>query len=71
MMQFDTYHFWGMHFMWWFIWGVLLFWIFATPYAIPGQRTKRDSPLNVLKKRLALGQMSKEEYLELKKLLEA
>ncbi|MEO8086537.1 MAG: SHOCT domain-containing protein, partial [Bacteroidota bacterium] len=31
-MFYEGYHFWGMHLTWWFIWLVLLFWIFATPY---------------------------------------
>ncbi|AWW00744.1 hypothetical protein DJ013_00700 [Arcticibacterium luteifluviistationis] len=59
-----------MHFIWWFIWASLIFWIFATPYRIPGQRSKKDNPLEILKKRLANGQISKEEYLETKELIE-
>lgn len=59
-----------MHFVWWFVWGVLLFWIFFTPYKIPGQRTKKDTPLDILKKRFALGQINNEEFQEKKKILE-
>lgn len=70
MMNYENYHFWGMHSLWWIIWIIVLFWIFATPYNIPGQRTKKDTPLNILKKRLALGEISKEEYEEKKKLIE-
>lgn len=70
MMNYENYHFWGMHSLWWIIWIILLFWIFATPYNIPGQRTKKDTPLNILKKRFALGEISKEEYEEKKKLIE-
>ena len=47
----NDYQFWGMHLIWWVIVLVFLFWIFATPYNIPGQRTKKDSPLGILKKR--------------------
>lgn len=68
--MYNSYNFWGMHFVWWFIWMVLLFWIFATPYAIPGQRAKKESPLDLLKKRFASGEISKEEFLEHKKLLQ-
>jgi putative membrane protein len=69
-MYYDNYHFWGMHFGWWFVWGILLFWIFATPYDIPGQRTKNNSPLDILKRRLANGEIKTDEYYEKKKILE-
>jgi putative membrane protein len=69
-MFYDGYHFWGMHLFWWFIWVVLLFWIFATPYDIPGQRKRQDSPFDILKKRFALGQITKEQYREYKTILE-
>ena len=63
--------FWGMHLLWWFVWGILLFWIFATPYNVPGQRKRKDSPLDILQKRFASGQITKEEYEEHKKILQA
>lgn len=66
----NGYHFLGMHLIWWFAWLSLLFWIFATPYDVPGQRKKRDSPLDILQKRLASGQITNEEYHEKKKILE-
>lgn len=68
-MYYDGYHFWGMHLFWWIIWGILLFTIFVTPYDIPGQRNKKDSPLDILQKRLASGQITYEEYVEKKKML--
>jgi putative membrane protein len=69
-MLYDGYHFWGMHLIWWFVWLVLLFWIFAIPYDIPGQRNKVYSPLEILKRRLASGSITTEEYKEKKKVLE-
>lgn len=69
-MLYDGYHFGGMHLGWWFIWGLMLFWIFATPYDIPGQRMKRNSPLDILKKRFANGEIKLEEYQEKKRILE-
>ena len=60
----------GMHFAWWLIWVIMLFWIFATPYDIPGQRRKRDTPLDILQKRFAAGDINNEEYKEKKKILE-
>ncbi len=69
MTNFDNYQFVGMHLLWWFLWLILLFWIFATPYNIPGQRTKKDTPLDILKKRFAKGEINKEEFQEKKKLI--
>ena len=70
-MFYDGYHFWGMHLIWWFIWIILLFWIFATPNGVPSQRKKKDSPLDILQKRFASGQITKEEYQVSKKMLES
>ncbi|WP_317131299.1 SHOCT domain-containing protein [Polaribacter sp. IC073] len=71
MMNYEYYNFWGMHLIWWFLWVIVLFWVFATPYNIPGQRTKRDTPLDILKKRFAAGEINKEEFLEKKKMIES
>ena len=48
----------------------LLFWIFATPYDVPWQRKKKDSPLDILQKRFASGHIANEEYQQRKKILE-
>lgn len=69
-MDCNTYHYGGMHIFWWFIWGIILFWIFATPYNIPGQRIKKDAALEILKQRFANGDIQKEEFLEKKRILE-
>jgi putative membrane protein len=69
-MYYDNYHFWGMHLIWWFVWLSLLFWIFATPYYVFGQQKKKGSPLDMLQKRFASGQITNEEYKEKKKILE-
>lgn len=63
-------YFWGMNFVWWFMWILLLVWIFATPFGIPGQRHRPSSPLDVLRMRLAAGQITPEQYQEHKQLLE-
>ncbi len=68
--MFYSNSYWGMNFIWWIIWMIIIFWIFATPYNIPGQRTKKDSPLDILQKRFASGQINNEEYQEKKKILE-
>jgi putative membrane protein len=68
-MHYDNYY-WGMNTIWWIVWIVLLIWIFATPYDVPFQRRKKDSPLDILKHRFASGQITITEYTERKKALE-
>jgi putative membrane protein len=63
-------NFWGMDLIWWIIWMLMLFWIFVTPYDIPGQRKRKDTPLSILQKRFAAGAITEEEYHEKKKILE-
>jgi putative membrane protein len=70
-MFYNGYSFWGMHLFWWILWFIFIFWIFATPYNIPGQRMKKDSPLDILKKRFASGEITKEDYEERKRIIEA
>jgi len=60
-----------MDFIWWCIWVVFLFWIFALPYQIPGQRHRKDTPLDILNRRFASGEISKEEFKERKDVLMA
>jgi|TARA_R110000782_G_scaffold270482_1_gene371736 putative membrane protein len=70
MWHYDGHHFWGMHWFWWILWLIFIFWIFAIPYDIPGQRKKKETPLDILKKRYAAGEINKNEYEEMKKTLE-
>lgn len=69
-MYYENYY-WGMNLLWWVIWFVFIFWIFATPYDIPGQRRRKNSPLDVLKHRYAAGEITPEEYETMKKILES
>jgi len=59
-----------MHLGWWFIWVLLLVWIFVTPYDIPGQRIIKDAPIDILKRSFASGEISQEQFLEQKNLLQ-
>ena len=68
MMYYNNY--WGMDLIWWFVWMFMLIWIFAIPYDIPGQRNRKGSPLDILLKRFASGEIGKEEYEERKKIIE-
>jgi putative membrane protein len=61
--------FWGMHLVWWFFWFVVLIWIFATPYEIPGSRKSKNTWLEILKRRLAAGEITDEEFEKKKALL--
>ena len=68
-MLYDNYY-WGMNFIWWFAWIMLLIWIFAIPYDIPGQRRRKNSPLDILQRRFASGELKLDEYNEKRKILE-
>ena len=71
-MLYAGYHFLGMHLAWWLIWSIILFWIFATLYDIPNnKKNRKDSPLDILKKRFASGQIKIEEYQEKKRILKS
>jgi putative membrane protein len=66
--------FWGMHFIWWaffvLIFVLLLVWMFAVrnPFITP--RSRKESPLDVLKNRFARGEITKEEYEDHRRILE-
>jgi len=60
-----------MHLIWWIIWTILIAWIFFIPADIPYQKSKKESPLDILKKRFAKGEISKEDYEESKNILNA
>ena len=66
-----TSYYGGMNLVWWFIWVMLLFWIFALPYDIPGQRRRKENPFDILRKRFASGQITNEQYKEMKAILES
>ncbi|MFF5382907.1 SHOCT domain-containing protein [Pedobacter suwonensis] len=68
MMNFGNFL--GMHLLWWFFWVIMLIWIFATPWDIPGRRTKKNTPLDILKRRFAAGEIQKDEYEEKRAIIE-
>ena len=69
MMDYNNYY-WGMNVVWWIIWIILMFWIFAIPYKIPGQRRSRDTAFDILQKRYAQGNISEAEYYDKKRIME-
>jgi putative membrane protein len=70
MWYYQNGYYWGMHWVWWLLWFLMLIWIFAIPYNIPGQRSRREDALQILKKRLARGEIDIKEYQERKAILE-
>ena len=66
---YEGYHVWGMHLIWWFVWVLLLIWIFATPWSIPGERRNDAGAMDILKKRFAGGSITNEEYERKKEIL--
>ena len=68
--MFYNSYFGGMALVWWAVWIIFIIWIFATPYNIPGQRRKKDTPLDILKKRFANGEIAQKEYYEKKSIIE-
>jgi putative membrane protein len=56
-----------MNFIWWIIWIIFLIWLFATPW---GYHRTRDTSYDILRKRFASGEITKEEYEEKKAILE-
>ncbi len=62
----------GMHMIWWFFWIILLvsFFSFLTPVPRKKARLNRLTPLDILQRRFAAGEISTEDYEERKAILE-
>ena len=69
--MFYDYHFFGMHMFWWFFWILLMFLMFGWFEPVAKRRIRRDSPLEILQRKLASGELTIEEYQEKKRILEA
>ena len=67
--MYDGHHYWGMHFFWWFFWIIIILWAFRTSRKNPNPQTKDETPLDILKKRFAKGEITKDEYEGMKKTL--
>lgn len=60
-------HYWGMHWLWWLFWIIIIVGFFAllgNTYVRnrPGAPTDREPALDILKKRYAAGEIDTEEY---------
>jgi len=59
------YYFWGMHWFWWFFW--ILLWMLFFSFMMPVRRgtyLQMQSPLQLLQRRYAAGEITSEEYEE-------
>lgn len=64
-MHFVGESFWGMHFFWWLFWVVVIMLLFSPITPISTGR-RRQTPLEVLQRRYAAGEVSTTEYEERK-----
>jgi putative membrane protein len=67
-------HYWGfgMHLFWWIFWVILIVLFFAVLTPVPRKRANlyRQTPLEILQRRYAAGEITTEEYEERKGRLE-
>jgi len=68
-MHYDGWGFWGMHIFWWLFWIALIVVFFALIEPVPRGR-RRDTPLELLQRRYAAGEIGEKEYEERKRTLE-
>jgi putative membrane protein len=68
--MYDGYHFWGMHLIWWFVWIAFLSILFGVFEPVRRKKTLQGTPLVMLQRRFASGELTKEQYFEYKALLD-
>ena len=69
-MHYGEWGFWGMHIFWWLFWVAVIVVLFL-PITPVSRGRRRETPLEVLQRRYAAGEVSTEEYEERKaKLIE-
>ena len=68
MQTISTYYMAGMHLMWWFFWITAIFFVFFYE-PVSRKVIYKNTPLDILKRHYASGNMSTEEYYEREKVL--
>ena len=63
-------YFWGMHGLWWLFWLILLVLLFTVAPPVPKRSPRRETPLDILQRRYAAGELSTEEYEQRRAVLE-
>lgn len=61
--------FWGMHLFWWLFWFLIITSFFSLLTPVPRHKV-RETPLQVLQRRYAAGEISTQEYEERKERLQ-
>jgi len=64
-MHYGEWGFWGMHVFWWLFWIAVVVVLFL-PLTPVSRGRRRETPLEVLQRRYAAGEISTEEYEERK-----
>lgn len=64
-MHYGEWGFWGMHIFWWLFWVAVIVVLFL-PITPVSRGRRRETPLEVLQRRYAAGEISTEEYEERK-----
>lgn len=64
-MHYGGWSLWGMHVFWWLFWIVVIVVLFS-PITPVSRGRRRETPLEVLQRRYAAGEISTEEYEERK-----
>ena len=65
-MQFYNEYYWGMHFIWWAIWILIILVIFLWPR----KRIKNENSLEILKKQFTEEQITKEQFEAMKQTID-
>ncbi len=68
-MHFDGWGFFGMHVFWWLFWIILILALFGLFEPVPRGKG-RQTPLQILQRRYAAGEISTQEYEERKQRIE-
>ena len=55
------HHYWGMHLFWWIFWVVIIALLLFSPWPTR-LLTRRDTAIEVLRRRFAAGEITEEEY---------
>lgn len=64
-MHYGEWGFWGMHVFWWLFWVAVIVVLFL-PITPVSRGRRRETPLEVLQRRYAAGEVSTKEYEERK-----
>ena len=71
-MFYDNAAFFGMHFFWWFFWIILWVGFFSMLRPVPHKHWQRmrETPIDILNRRLASGEINEQDYDSRKSVIE-